>query len=198
MSFGGIAGIRGTVGTLVVVVVVVVAGSGVVTGGSSPKFSGYQAVGVNADIDYTCRNVTVTVEPKWVQYDLVVFYEDTVTGKQGKALLGPMRGRTVEPYGNGIVFTSVEVVVNGATVETETILARCYPDTSDAMRSERSAIGTESGVSVREARSRNPVPVATATTDSSGPISPAFESRRMPASVVAEAGSTQRPARRAN
>jgi hypothetical protein len=166
MRFGGTAG---TLGTLAVIVVVVGAVPGAVTGENSPELagaSGYQAIGVSADIDYTCRNVTVSVEPKWVQYDLVVFYEDTVTGKQGKALLGPMRGQTVEPYGNGIVFTSVEVVVNGATVETETILAGCYPDTSDAMRPERSAIGTDSG--------------------------------RIPASVVAEAGSTQRPARRAN
>ena len=201
MRFGGTAGRLGTIGTVAVIVAVVVAVPGVVTGGNSPKFSGaagYQAVGVNADIDYTCRNVTVSVEPKWVRYDLVVFYEDTVTGKQGKALLGPMQGKTVEPYGNGIVFTSVEVVVNGATVETDTILARCYPDTSDAMRPGRSAIGTASEVSTLEARSRNPVPVATATTDSSRSISPVFESRRMPANVVAEAGSTQRPARRAN
>ncbi len=173
MRSGETAGILGTVGTLavVVVVVVVVAGTGVVTGGSSPELSGaagYQAVGVNADIDYTCRNVTVSVEPKWVRYDLVVFYEDTVTGKQGKALLGPMQGKTVEPYGNGIVFTSVEVVVNGATVETDTILARCYPDTSDATRPGRSAIGTASGVATFEERSRNPVPVATPRTPSGG------------------------------
>lgn len=134
-----------------------------------------QQVGVTADIDYTCRNVTVSVEPKWVPYDIVIYYEDRVTGRQGKALVGPMHGRTVEPYGDGILFTSVEVMVNGATIETETILARCYPDTNAATRSGRSAIATASGGSVSGERSRNPVPVAMATTRSSRPISPAEE-----------------------
>lgn len=162
----------------VVVAAAIVGGIGVASGGGEPGATeppAVQAVGVTADIEYTCRNVTVTVEPERVQYDLVIFYEDTVTGKRGKALVGPMRGKTVEPYGNGIVFTSVEVMVNGATVETETILAKCYPDTKDATRSGRSPIGTDSGVSASGERSRNPVPVAMATTDSSGSILPAVE-----------------------
>ena len=129
--------------------------------------TGVQTFGVTADIEYTCRNVTVMVKPKDVQYDLVIYYEDTVTGRQGKALVGPMAGKTVEPYGNGIVFTSVDVMVNGATIGSETILAKCYPDTKESTRDGRSSIRTDSGDSKWEARSRNPVPVAMATTDSS-------------------------------
>ncbi len=135
-----------------------------------------QVVGVTADINYTCRNVTVAVKPKDVQYDLVIYYEDRVTGRQGKALVGPMQGKTVEPYGNGIVFTSVDVMVNGGVIGSETILAKCYPDTKASTRAGRAAIRTDSVASKPDERSRNPVPVAMATTDSSWLISPAEES----------------------
>lgn len=161
------------------IVVVVVTGIGLggetvatgkpATGDETPTAdaTALQTVDVTADIDYTCRNVTVRVEPKDVQYDLVIYYEDTVTGHRGKALVGPMTGKTVEPYGNGIVFTSVDVMVNGATIESETILAKCYPDTKDSTRDGKSSIRTDSGRSVMDERSRNPVPVAMATIDSS-------------------------------
>ncbi len=117
-----------------------------------------------ADIEYTCNNVTVSVEPKWVTYSLVVYYRDTVTGDEGKALLGPMNGTVVEPYGPEILFTSVEVVVNGNTIATDYILARCTPETSERIRSERLESEIDREAVVFADGSRNPVPVAIATT----------------------------------
>ena len=171
MQSGGTRRKLVTVAIVVVVVGAVGADEGAgVTAVNEPtgtEATALQAFGVTADIEYTCRNVTVTMRPKDVQYDLVIYYEDTATGRQGKALVGPMTGKTVEPYGNGIVFTSVDVMVNGATIESETILAKCYPDTKESTRAGRSSIRTDSGDSKWKARSRNPVPVAMATTDSS-------------------------------
>lgn len=181
MHLGGVG--RKLVTTAIVVVVVTGIGFGggtVATGnpatgdetpavGETPTAdaTALQTVAVTADIDYSCRNVTVKVKPKDVQYDLVIYYEDTVTGQRGKALVGPMTGKTVEPYGNGIMFTSVDVMVNGATIESETILSKCYPDTKESTRDGKSSIRTDSGRSAIDERSRNPVPVAMATTDSS-------------------------------
>ncbi len=39
----------------------------------------------------------MSVEPKWVSYSLVITYRDTVTGDEGKALIGPMNGTVTEP-----------------------------------------------------------------------------------------------------
>ncbi len=91
-----------------------------------------------ADIEYTCNNVTITVDP----------------------------------HGSNILFTSVEVVVNGQIIAIDYILARCTPETSERTRSERSRSGTDCGVVAVSDRSRNPVPVAIATTWSSGEIAP--------------------------
>lgn len=177
MHLGGVGRKLVTTAIVVVVVTGIGFGGGTVatgkpaTGDETPTAdaTALQTVDVTANIDYTCRNVTVRVEPRDVQYDLVIYYEDTVTGHRGKALVGPMMGKTVEPYGNGIVFTSVDVMVNGATIESETILAKCYPDpdTKDSTRDGKSSIRTDSGRSAIDERSRNPVPVAMATTDSS-------------------------------
>ncbi|WP_458186712.1 hypothetical protein [Haladaptatus sp. NG-WS-4] len=94
-----------------------------------------------ADVEYTCENVTVSVEPEWVNYSLVITYRDTVTDDEGKALVGPLNGTVTEPYGPEFVFTSVEVLVGGATVETGYVPLRClrnYSETSVRTRSERS------------------------------------------------------------
>ncbi len=152
-------------GTTVMVSILVIAvwsGSGLAV--SVPHERSANQTVPTADIKYTCNNVTVSVKPKWVTYHLVVYYRDTVTGDEGKGLLGPMNGTVMEPYGPEILFTSVEVVVNGDTIATDYILARCTPDTSDRTPSERSERGTDRGVVGIADRSRNPVPVAIATT----------------------------------
>lgn len=155
----------GAWGAIVVISILVIeVGSGSGLAVSTPHERSASQVVPTANIEYTCNNVTVSVEPKWVTYHLVVYYRDTVTGDEGKALLGPMNGTVTEPYGPEILFTSVDVVVNGDTIATDYILARCTPETSDRTRSERSERGTDRGVVGIADRSRNPVPVAIATT----------------------------------
>ncbi len=154
--------------TLTLLVVAAVgAAAGVGFGSALAATNQPDVVSPTADVDYTCRNVTVSVEPKWVSYSLVVTYRDTATGDEGKALVGPMNGTVTEPYGPEFVFTSVEVVSNGASIETGYLPARCYPDdpgTSDRTSLERSSIRASRGVADASDRSRKPVPVATATT----------------------------------
>ncbi|SIR81782.1 hypothetical protein SAMN05421858_3928 [Haladaptatus litoreus] len=166
MGFGGHTLTKGAVSILIIAVGF---GHGVaVPATGHPTESGERAtdqfVTPTADIEYTCDNVTVSVKPKWVNYSIVVYYRDTVTGDEGKALLGPMNGTVTEPYGPDILFTSVEVIVNGGIIATDYILARCTPDTSERTRSARSARGIDCGAVGIAPCSRNPVPVAIATT----------------------------------
>ncbi len=133
-------------------------------GGSSVTARQFEPIFPTAEIDYTCQNVTVTVEPEWVSYDLVIRYRDTETGDDGKALIGPFNGTVTEPYGPEIIFTSVEVLANGRSLGTEYIPLRCQPETSERTRSGSSESETACGVVGTADCSRNPVPVAMATT----------------------------------
>ncbi len=126
--------------------------------------SALQAPIVDAEINYTCRAVNVSVSPEWVQYDLVVYYYDAVTDDTGKALLGPLNGTVREPFGPEIYLTRVQVLVNGANVGEEGLPARCYPDRSADTDSSRSSSATDGGSTPASGGSRKPVPVAIATT----------------------------------
>lgn len=78
-------------------------------------------------VEFTCRDVTMTVTPDFWEYQVVVFAVDTLTGDRMRAVFGPFSGTIVEPVGDEIVLTRVELVVQGETIAAGSIPERCDP-----------------------------------------------------------------------